>query len=165
MSEVEGTAKEIEKKFLLENVPRVPVTSILEIYEVKHGWVPGTVIKERITKTTRHGVEYWRVIKTGEGIERIEAQEEISEELFNSLYALTEAKRISKTRYVIQDFHDPKHPFELDVFNTGLVLLEKELDTQDQQIEWPSWLDAKSSNLRDVTLDPGYLNYNMAGRI
>ncbi len=162
MSELEGTAKEIEKKFLLANIPKVPVTSILEIYKVDHGWLPGKVILERITKTTRHGTEFWRVIKTGEGIERIEAQEQISEELFNSLYALTEAKRISKTRYVIQDHHDLNHPFELDVFNTGLVLLEKELDSPTQEINWPSWLDL--ATMRDVTLDPGYLNYNMAGR-
>jgi len=40
--------------------------------------------------------------------------------------------------------------------NAGLCLAEVELDSENQQIELPPWMD------RDVTLDPRYFNSNLA---
>lgn len=81
MSELSTVAKEIERKYLLSGLPFFKVDGVIKAkFRTMHGWIPGEVIQERITFSGKSG-KFFRVIKTGKGLERIEAQEEISVDL------------------------------------------------------------------------------------
>lgn len=158
MSEVSGVALEIERKFLLRSIPDVAYRSE-DYYFISHGWIPGQVIHERISYTSRDGGEYWRVVKTGKGLTRIEAQERISKELCEQLWSLTVGKRVHKVRYKVQDVMG--QVWEIDNFtDRPLFLAEIELKSQDEKVVVPSWLTPHV--IQEVTDDPAFLNINLA---
>src|SRR5436305_949857 len=93
---------EIERKYLLRELPvRVENAKYLEIDQ---GYLPGTRINERIRRT-RDGdvVRYYRTIKSGQGIERTEIEEETTEAFFAAVWALTRGARVQKRRYLVPD--------------------------------------------------------------
>lgn len=158
MTDLSGVAKEIERKFLLSSLP--PRVKSAESYRIVHGWIPGEVIQERITWNSRGDGEYWRVIKTGRGIERIEAQERITKDLHTKLTAACADRQIDKVRYYV-----PENGlvWEIDQFhgkNDGLFLAEIEIPTQDHKVLIPNWLQPYI--VKEVTEDPQYFNINLA---
>lgn len=159
MTEVSGIAKEIEHKFLLSSLPdKLNCDEDVFFYYISHGWLPGNVIKERITFNSRGQGEYWRTIKSGTGLERIEAQERIDPDFYSKLWPMTEGRRISKFRYCVRD---EEFLWEIDVFNDReLLLAEVEVSSVFTEIELPKWL--KDSVVREVTYEPQYLNENLA---
>ncbi len=73
--------------------------------------------------------------KTGKGIERLEDNAEISAEAADMLLSTT-PYRIRKTRYMLDGW-------EIDFFHDrleGLVLVERELGSQDEEVIMPPWL-------------------------
>lgn len=160
MTEVSGVAPEIERKYLLSALPHKAKESPNK-FIVEHGWIPGEVIQERITWNSRGGGEYWRAIKFGKGIERLEAQERLSShddlDLWFRLRDLT-TKRISKTRFIVDD---GGFKWEIDFFHDrDLVLAEIEIPSIETPIVFPDWL--KPNILHEVTDDPAFLNINLA---
>src|SRR4051794_25156333 len=94
--------REIERKYLLRGLPaRVNGARALEI---EQGYLPGTRINERIRRS-RDGstVKFFRTIKTGQGIERLEIEEETTEAFFSAVWPLTRGARVSKRRYLIPE--------------------------------------------------------------
>ena len=165
MSELSTVAKEIERKYLLSGLPFFKVDGVIKAkFRTMHGWIPGEVIQERITFSGKSG-KFFRVIKTGKGLERIEAQEEISVDLFTQLWPITE-KRISKTRYLAIDIDPIKGTetdliWEVDDFDgRNLQLAEIEIPSPDYKVTFPFWL--KDYVVKEVTEDPDYLNINLA---
>jgi adenylate cyclase len=147
---------EIERKFLVAEPPsdyeRWPSTAI------EQGYVAidedGTEVRVR-----RRGGRTWLTVKSGAGRARVEEEIEIEPERFERLWALTEGRRIEKTRYEI-DASDGL-VLELDVYEgglDGLVVAEVEFDSEEaaEAFSPPDWLGP------DVTDDARYKNQRLA---
>ncbi len=147
---------EIERKFLLKGVP--PVLEGAPSVEVKQGWLPGAVLQERLRSVADgSGTRYYRTVKSGTGVTRIEIEEETSADLFERLWPLTEGRRVVKRRYL-----RPENGlvWEVDVFaDRDLVLAEVELPAANLQVELPHWLSEWV--VREVTGEPEYVNVNL----
>lgn len=158
MTEVSAVAKEIERKYLLKRLPKDLSKLCTAKFRTEHGWLPGELIHERITFSGKSG-KFFRVIKTGQGLERIEAQEEISIDLFSALWPLTKGKRIVKTRYLVPA--ENGLIWEIDDFlDRDLQLAEIEIPTVDTEVVIPAWL--KDYIAKEVTESSIFLNINLA---
>lgn len=149
---------EIERKYLLRELPRFPKP--IEILEVDQGYIPGTKVLERVRRQQSDTgvVRYFRTMKIGTGVERVEMEDETDERLFKHLWALTEGKRVKKRRYVVANGDDT---WEIDEFlDRQLVLAELELERADSPVTIPDWL--KPVLVREVTDEPGYTNRSLA---
>ena len=152
-----GLAREIERKYLLRELPAAlrQAASL----EVRQGWLPGTVLRERLRRVAGDGVvRYYRTVKAGAGLERLEIEEETTPELFDHLWPLTEGRRVVKQRYRRRD---RGLTWEVDVFtDRDLVLAEVELPTTATPVELPRWL--RESVVREVTGEASYYNVTLA---
>lgn len=150
---------EIERKYLLSALPRLPAGATT--LEIEQGWIPGTRILERLRCTrSPQGVRHFRTIKLGTGIRRVEVEEEIPAELFARMWPLTDGRRIAKRRHCVP--HGALL-WEIDEFaGRDLVLAEIELPAVDTPVLMPPWL--ASVVVREVTGDPAYVNANLAIR-
>ena len=149
---------EIERKYLLRGAPDA-VRGVVAI-DIEQGWLPGRRLQERVRHSrTPQGDRYYRTVKSGAGIQRLELEEEITAEVFNDLWPLTSGRRLRKRRYVLPT---GELAWEIDEFlDRGLWLAEVELPRRDTAVEMPPWL--ASTVVREVTGEPEYLNYNLAG--
>src|SRR3954470_3953032 len=130
--------REIERKFLLRALPDHVRTA--RSIDVDQGYIPGTRINERIRRTrSAEGTRYYRTIKTGSGIDRLEIEEESSEEFFITVWPLTRGARVFKRRYLVPE---GAVVWEIDEFldRPDLWLAEVELESVDQVVEIPDWL-------------------------
>ena len=155
MSRAADPDYEIERKYLLRAMPRLPAGA--RVLRIDQGWIPGTRLKERLRRV-REGdcTTYYRTVKLGSGLKRLEIEEETTEAVFRALWRLTRGKRIRKVRYVVDD------RWEIDRF-TGreLVLAEIELAYEEERVQVPEWLAPFVD--REVTGDIRYTNYSLAG--
>jgi len=152
-----GTGVEIERKFLLRDVP--PRAREAPAVEIDQGWLPGTVLQERLRRVrSKDGERLRRTVKHGEGLVRIELEEAAPPELFHALWPLTEGRRVSKRRYTVPD---DGLAWEIDEFtDRRLVLAEVELPQADTPATPPEWLAPYVE--REVTGEAEYLNVNLA---
>jgi CHAD domain-containing protein/CYTH domain-containing protein len=148
---------EIERKYLLRALP--PEAAAAPAEEIEQGWLPGERLIERFRRVRTNGHEAWfRTVKLGQGITRIEVEEETTPELFNAIWPLTERCRVAKRRHRLEA---EGRVWEIDVFtDRELVLAEVELPAADATIRIPDWLAPYID--RDVTDDPTYVNRNLA---
>jgi len=65
---------------------------------------------------------------------------------------------VKKKRFVIDDV-------EIDFYENGLVLMEIELESQDDDVVLPSWLHDFEIDVVEVTHDPQYKNQNIARQL
>jgi CYTH domain-containing protein len=145
---------EIERKYLLHGMPRLPEDA--RVLRIDQGWIPGQRLKERLRRT-REGdhTSYYRTVKLGSGLKRLEIEEETTAEVFSALWRLTRGKRIRKYRYVVDG------RWEIDRFlGFSLVLAEIELEHEEEAVQIPAWLEAVIE--REVTGDIRYTNYSLA---
>lgn len=149
--------REIERKYLLRGVP--PFVRGKPYARLAQGYVPGEAIIERVRrKRDRSGTKFFRTVKLGRGVERIEIEERVARSLFGALYALTEGKRVEKRRYTIED---GGYAWEVDVFtDRDLVLCEVELASPTETPELPAWLAPYVE--REVTDEDEFVNFNLA---
>jgi CYTH domain-containing protein len=149
---------EIERKYLLSALPRFPAP--LDVLEVDQGYIPGQHILERL-RLQRHAdgrERYFRTVKLGTGVERIELEDEIGLRTFEHLWVLTEGARLRKRRHIVANGGDH---WEIDEFlDRPLVLAELEIPTADTPIRMPDWLTAVL--VREVTDEKAYTNRNLA---
>jgi CYTH domain-containing protein len=151
-------AIEIERKYLLRALPRMP--RVTDVLEIEQGYLPGEKLVERLRRqTSRDGlVRCFRTIKTGMGVERVEIEEETDARVFDHLWLLTEGRRVRKRRYLAPDGSDL---WEIDEFtDRSLVLAELELVHASQAVRVPEWLAPVL--VRDVTDEPEYTNFSLA---
>ena len=150
-------SREIERKYLLRAVPARATAA--PVADIEQGYLPGTRLIERVRRiragcTTR----YYRTVKLGAGIERIQVEEETTREVFDVLWTLTLGKRIRKRRYTVAT---PGGDWEIDDFlDRQLVLAEIELTRADSRVEIPDWLAPVVE--REVTEEKGFTNYELA---
>lgn len=154
-----GGRLEHERKLLLAALP--PRAESEEAVEIVQGWLPGTRLRERIRRVRRGGVDrYFRAMKRGAGASRLEAEEETTREVFDTLWPLTEGRRITKRRHRVRE---GGRVWEIDVFtDRDLVLAEVELPAREDEVELPEWL--RPLALRDVSDDPAFRNENLAAQ-
>jgi CHAD domain-containing protein/CYTH domain-containing protein len=151
--------KEIEHKFLLKRLPLATVDA--PSVEIEQGYLPGEKLVERLRRVRfADGAEKWfRTVKAGKGLERIELEEEADADLSRAMWRLTEGRRVHKRRYSIRESDDLV--WEVDEFlDRDLVLAEIELSTSETKVELPTWLQDVLD--REVTDDPEYSNARLA---
>ena len=148
--------REIERKYLLERLP--DTASAAPSVEITQGYLPGTKILERIRRVSQAGkASFVRTIKLGKGVSRIEIEEPMTEQLFDSLWPLTEGRRIHKRRFLVPDGN---LVWEIDEFlDQHLVLGEIELPDE-RHPTIPEWL--ASHVTREVTDEPAFTNARLA---
>ncbi len=151
-----GVPVEVERKYLLSGLP-TKVRDAASVI-VEQGWLPGERLQERLRHVSGDdGDRYYRTVKLGQGLTRIELEEEASPELFEKLWVLTEGRRLRKRRYYVPD-GDLR--WEVDEFlDRELVLAEVELADPALTVNPPAWLE--SLIVREVTGEPEYLNVNL----
>ena len=150
---------EIERKYLLERLPDETLGA--PSVEIEQGYLPGEKVVERIRRVrSPDGTERWfRTVKIGSGIERLELEEEADADLCRALWRLTKGRRIQKRRYSIRESGDVL--WEVDQFlDRTLVVAEIELPAPDMDVELPPWLRAVMD--REVTDEPEYANAHLA---
>ena len=156
-------AQEIERKFLVDKVPKNLVVhpyilidqGYLDLPE-NHITSQELRIRKSIFKDGRD--EFFLAIKSEGGLSRDEAQIEIPYEAYIALFSLTEGRRVAKTRYLIPYAHKE---IELDVYVghlEGLVVAEVEFDGVEDSRAFvpPAWFG------KEVTEDKSYKNKNLA---
>ncbi len=150
---------EIERKYLLSGLPGALKREASAVIE--QGWLPGEVIQERLRRLRSAGkTSYFRTVKSGSGLKRTQIEERISRRQFESLWPLTESRRLRKRRYTQAD---RDLTWEIDVFEgRDLVLAEVEIPYEEFEVQLPEWLQPFIS--REVTGDGAYDNVNLARR-
>ncbi|MBV8997958.1 MAG: CYTH domain-containing protein [Solirubrobacterales bacterium] len=147
---------EIERKFLVEQLPADLGTHPSD--RIEQGYIAITEDGVEI-RIRRYGDEAFLTIKSGGGEERLEEEIEIDDRRFQSLWPLTEGRRITKRRYRIPYEHGAL--IELDVYDgalEGLITAEVEFDSSAAASAFasPRWLGS------DVTDEPSYKNKALA---
>ena len=155
----EGAAEyEIERKFLLDALPRMP--DPVDVLDIDQGYLPGVRFVERLRRQRdRDGrTRYFRTVKIGVGVKRMELEEETDPKTFEHLWLLTEGRRLRKRRHVIPD---GDRYWEVDEFlDRELVLAEMELPALDAEVTVPEWL--RPVLVREVTGERKYTNRSLA---
>ena len=148
---------EIERKYLLSQLP--PDLPGDDCVRIMQGYLPGQRLVERVRTVeqgrTRH---YYRTVKAGTGVARMELEEETTRVVHAALWPLTEGRRVQKRRHrVLAD----ERLWAIDEFtDRPLVLAEVELPSADAAVTFPAWLAPYVE--REVTGDPAYLNLTLA---
>ena len=152
-----GLPLEIERKYLLSTLP--PTAESAPWIDIRQGYLPGKVIVERLRLARDgDGDRYYRTVKTGRGVARVELEEEIDGRLFEALWPLTEGRRLEKRRHRVPD---GDLVWEIDTFtDRPLVLAEVELPNEALEPAIPFWL--RPFLLREVTGVPEYFNSSLA---
>ena len=146
-------AIEIERKFLIKKKPFSIAKMSLKINQ-------GYIINEKskVIRVREKGDDYFLTIKGNNiGISRLEYDFPISKEDAKELiFHFCKTTLIEKTRHYIEY---KGHTWEVDEFhgkNTGLIVAEIELDSEDEKFEIPDWVG------EEVTQDDRYYNMNLA---
>jgi CYTH domain-containing protein len=122
---------EIERKYLLRGRP--PRTVGAPSVEIDQGYIPGERIRERVRRARgANDVRYYRTIKMGAGIQRIEIEEEAPEEFFQAVWPLTVGRRVHKRRYLVDD---SGLVWEIDEFLDRPSLLARRVGTDSRRPE------------------------------
>ncbi|EXX90198.1 adenylate cyclase [Paenibacillus darwinianus] len=148
-------AKEIERKFLVENMS---FKNNAEGILYRQGYItnsPDKVVRVRIA-----GAKGYLTIKTKNiGLTRSEYEYEIPVKDADELLAdVCEAPLIEKYRYTSRY---EGHTWEIDEFlgaNRGLIIAEVELQSEEEAVSLPDWVGA------EVSGDPKYYNSSLIKR-
>ena len=147
---------EIERKWVPEALP--PGLGEHESRRVEQGYVAlddaGAEVRVR-----RAGDELTLTIKSAPGLVRVEEELALSPAQFDSLWALTEGRRVVKTRHLVP--LGDGLTAEVDVYEGdlgGLMTAEVEFDSEEASAAFapPEWLG------REVTGDKRYANRALA---
>ena len=154
---VQTPGVEIERKYLLRALP--DVVRETPALNVRQGYLPGTSLLERVREVlSSNGPTWYRTVKSGAGISRIELEDETTREVFEAMWPLTDGRRVVKRRYRIPE---GDLVWEIDEFtDRELVLAEVELQSPDVKVEPPAWLAPHV--VGEVTDDPAYTNFRLA---
>jgi len=150
---------EIERKYLLRGLPKLPEDAERRTLEIEQGYIPGERVRERIRRVRENGRGKWyRTVKLGLGLERLEFEDETTAEIFDALWPLTAGHRIRKRRHVVPSGN---LAWEIDEFqDRDLVLAEVELPSAEMPVTVPDWLAPQV--VREVTGEVAYQNSALA---
>ncbi len=149
---------EIERKYLLSRLPTMP--DVKDVLEIEQGYLPGVNLLERLRRQeSRDGsVQYFRTVKIGSGVQRMELEDTTDSATFAHLWLLTNGRRLRKRRYLVPSGADL---WEVDEFlDRSLTLAELEIASADARIVIPDWLTPVL--VREVTDEKEYTNRSLA---
>jgi adenylate cyclase len=146
---------EIERKFLAEILP--PELDSVDGILTRQGYVE-IADNDFELRLRQKDDFFYQTIKQGSGLVRQEHEIELTRDQFESLWSLTENRRIHKIRY---EFPAGDIICEIDIFGEalkGLQLVEVEFDTREQSSAFipPDWFG------KEVTDDRHYKNRQLA---
>jgi adenylate cyclase len=153
MDETPPSGVEIERKFVVDRLP----AGVGDGERIEQGYlaIGDDGVEVRVRRRGDHTV---LTVKSGPGMMRTEEELAIDERRFDSLWPLTEGRRVSKTRHLV-----PLEgaTVELDVYDgahEGLLTAEIEFPSLEasEAFEPPAWLG------REVTDDRRYANQALA---
>ena len=142
--------KEIERKFLVKGEFKSFAYQVIPILQ---GYLSS--LPERTVRVRLYGERAYLTIKgisDAKGVSRFEWEKEISPEEARELMKICEPGVIDKSRYLNRV---DAHLYEVDEFhgdNTGLILAEIELLSENEVFVKPEWLG------EEVTGNPCYYN-------
>jgi adenylate cyclase len=143
--------QEIERKFSVKNTNFLANAKIW--FNIKQGYLNSDKNRTvRIRTKNNKGFITVKGKSSLDGLSRFEWEKEILIDDAERLLLLCEDFIIDKTRYIV-DFNGKE--FEVDVFqgdNKGLIIAEVELNSVDEEIDLPDWIDM------ELTGDPRYYN-------
>lgn len=146
---------EIEKKFLLRGLP----VGVVEGIKIRQGYLS---VSDPEVRVRAKGAKFFLTGKSGAGFVRGEEEYEISKQIFELLWLLTEEARIEKTRYEILGADG--FIWEVDEYHSahlkGLFFAEVELPDEQVAPEIPQAISEVIE--KDVTADEKYKNKNLA---
>jgi CHAD domain-containing protein/CYTH domain-containing protein len=150
---------EIERKYLLRGLPELPGGAGRRTLEIEQGYIPGERVRERIRRVRENGRGTWyRTMKLGMGLERLEFEDETTAEIFDAMWPLTAGHRLRKRRHVVPE---GELAWEIDQFlDRELVLAELEIPSAETPVTVPDWLAPYV--VREVTGELEYLNSTLA---
>lgn len=145
---------EIERKFLLGGLP--PTMRFARCEAIRQGYLAldgDTEVRVRLTPSART-----LTIKSGRGGVRVEEELALGARQAESLWQLTEGRRVQKVRRRVRVGDATVEVDEYGGALAGLVVAEVEFDDEDaaRRFEAPSWF------VREVTDDPRYSNRSLA---
>lgn len=149
------TQIEIERKFVVDYIPE----GLLEPRQyklIRQGYLIYDAERE-VRIRDKAGI-YTMTVKQGSGLKREETEIELDQTQFETLWPLTQGKRVEKRRYKIPYI---SHTLELDIFTgelDSLVLVEVEFASEEASrgFQPPEFIK------QEVTTDPEYKNANLA---
>jgi adenylate cyclase len=146
---------EIERKFLVERPPELEGR---EAVAIEQGYLARASDGGAEVRVRRADTEFVLTIKGGTGEIRVEEELDLDEGRFESLWALTEDRRLAKTRHLVPL---DELTAEVDVYEgslAGLVVAEVEFETEADanRFEPPEWFG------RELTGDDRYSNARLA---
>lgn len=150
---IESMGKEIERKFLV-NHEKWHILDKNEGILFRQGYLfasPAKTIRVRIADDKG----FLTIKGATEGITRSEFEYEIPRKEAEELLEQFADTEILKHRYFILD---KGNKWEVDVFlgeNEGLILAEIELESENEELQLPNWIDI------EVSLDSRYYNANL----
>lgn len=145
---------EIERKFLLD-APPAAIEGRAGT-RIAQGYV--AITDDTEVRIRARGNDRVLTVKGGRGLVRHEVSVELSVDAFDDMWELTEGRRITKRRWVL-DHGDAQ--IEIDVFDgdlDGLLIAEVEFETEQASAAFtpPDWFG------REVTDDDRYRNAALA---
>lgn len=145
---------EIERKFLLSGLP--PTMRFARREPIRQGYLAldgDTEVRVRLTPSART-----LTIKSGRGGVRVEEELALDARQAESLWQLTEGRRVQKVRRRVRVGAATVEVDEYSGALDGLVVAEVEFDDEEasRTFEAPSWF------VREVTDDPRYSNRSLA---
>lgn len=152
-----SAAVEIERKYVLAEAP--PQLERFPGERIQQGYL--AIAEDGVeVRVRRRGDATVLTIKSGPGHVRVEEELPIEERRFEALWALTEGRRLSKTRHLV-----PLGDLtaEVDVYHdqlAGLITAEVEFPSLEDSARFsaPEWLG------REVTNDARFANQSLARR-
>ena len=142
-------------------VPDFPESDVLSVSTFEQGYIPGSQIAERLRMSRAKGDHrFTRTVKLGNGLKRLEFEEEIDASLYEQLWPATNGLRIRKERTVV--LCDGLR-WELDRFlDRSLYLAEVELPSVGTEVVLPTWI--ASCCVREVTHEKNFTNWALANQ-
>lgn len=149
--------EEIERKYLLTGLPGFNRRTRRVL--IHQGWIPGEQLQERLRRVREgRSTRYFRTVKLGRGIRRVEVEEETTPEIFRRLWGLTLGRRVRKRRFIVEE---EGRTWEIDQFlDRELILAEVELPSVETPVTLPPWLEPLVE--REVTGEDAFVNVNLA---
>jgi CHAD domain-containing protein/CYTH domain-containing protein len=154
-----SSGREIERKYLLSRLPELPAGG--SSVEIEQGYLPGEQLFERLRCIRAHdGTERWfRTVKVGNGLSRIEVEDEGEPNLCGAMWPFTDGRRLYKRRHSVPG--DGDRVWEIDEFlDRELVLAEVELASLHEEVELPPWV--RDVLVREVTDEREFANVELA---
>jgi hypothetical protein len=136
------------RQFMLQRVPAS--ARPFARAEIEQGWLPGLRLIERVQPLSPDRAVTFRSSRPAVGGEPSPLEGEVDAALFETIWPLTEGRRLRKRRHVVSDYG---LEWEIDEYlDRDLVLLEVPVDELGAGL--PDWLQPYV--VREVTGEGGY---------